>query len=351
MKRILTTVLVAVTGTVILLTGCKGNTGQTENGTDSAVEVSKDKIKGRTLILAHGQPVDSIADLSMQQLSQNLLEQTNESVRIEVFPAVQLGNERDLVEGLSLGTIDMAWISGAVMENFEPRFSIFSMPYMFKNYDHVHKLTQGELGQEIFEELRVKHGIRVLGFYDQGFRYVWNNVHPITRLEDFKGIKMRVPESPIYVSTFTKLGTNATSLPWGELYTALQTGVVDGYEVFPESTVANQMYEVTKYGSVTNHIYAGAVLMINEEKYQSLTEEQKRSLQEAAGKSVDYNNQELVNNEAEYIRKLEDEGMEINTLSDEEMKRMAEVVTPIYEENQDKVGGLDFINQVKALVE
>lgn len=298
------------------------------------------------LKLGHQQPVGILAHKALVKLADEVKEKTNGQVEIQIFPAGQLGNERDMTEGLYLGTLDMAWISVGVLENFEPKFAVFSLPYVFKDYEHVHKVCDSDIGASIFDSLNANKGIKTLAIYDQGFRFVWNNIAPIHTLEDLKGLKIRTPESPVMMGTFKALGANPTPLPWGELYTSLQTKVVDAYEVFPESVIANKLDEITKYGTQTRHIYAGSALLINDSVFNKLTPEQQQILIEATKNSELYNRNSLMKNESEYIKTLESENIEVYQLPDAEVSKFRNAVTPVYAEYADKVGGMDFINSI-----
>ena len=270
-------------------------------------------------------------------------------MNVTYYPNSQLGNERDLAEGVIAGTVDMAWISCAVMQNFTEDFAIFSLPYIFKDYDHVHAYADSELSDQIFKKLEDAQKVKVLGLFDQGFRWIWTSNKEVTTLEDLKGLKLRTPESDVYTKTFTLLGTNPTPMAFGDLFTALQTGVVEGYEVNPESTWANGTYEAIKYGVKSNHIFAGSILFISQSAYDRLNDEQKQILMDAADQAVIYNNEIALEAEAEYEKNLVDAGLVINPLADGEQEKFAEAVLPLYEEYYDMVGGKDYVDQVRGM--
>jgi len=333
----------------LLFTACGGQQPNQSSGQPNQSEKGNgQKAESVIIKLGHGQPVESSAHKSLEKFAEEVKTNTNGAVEVQIFPANQLGNERDLAEGLTMGTIDMAWISAGVMENFETKFAVFSLPYVFRDYEHVHQIAEGELGKVIFDSLLQGKNIRTLAFYDQGFRFIWNNIKPIEKLEDLKGMKIRAPESPVYVGTFNFLGSNPTPIPWGEVYTSMQTKVVDGFEVFPESVVTNNLNEVTKYGSKSRHIYAGSVLMINEDVYKKLSAEQQDIIHKAAANSEKYNRDLIVESEEKYVKDLEGKGMKINDISEEEIQKFRDAVKPLYKDYADKVGGLDFIEKIIA---
>ncbi len=285
---------------------------------------------------SYNQGAKKFADLVKQR--------TNGQIEIQIFPNTTLGQERDLGEGLGLGTIEMALVSTAVMQNFEPANGIFDLPYMFKNWDHVHKSQDGAAGKEAAKRLLDKAGIRALAYYDQGFRHVLGIKKPIKTIDDFKGYKMRLPEAPIYVKTFELLGASPTTIPWGEVYTAMQTKVVDGMEGSPETLYTTKLQEVSKYLSLTNHIYSGALLMVSEKAYSKLTPDQQKALVDSAVESQSYERKLVIDRDNEYMDKLKKAGVEVNDL---DIAPLQSKVVPIYEDYAKKIGGMDLIKQAQ----
>ncbi|KYH33356.1 TRAP transporter substrate-binding protein [Neomoorella mulderi] len=261
---------------------------------------------------------------------------SNGQIEVQIFPNSSLGNERDLGEGLRIGTIEMALISTAVMQNFEPALGVFDLPYILRDWDHAHKAQDGEAGQMAAKRLLEKQNIRVLSYYDQGFRHVLGIPKPINNIEDLKGYKIRLPESPVFIDTFKALGASPTTIPWSEVYTALQTKVVDGMEGSPESLFTSKLHEVTKYYSLTNHIYAGAVLLISESVYKKLTPEQQKIILDAAKESSTYERKVCIERDNEYMQKMKDAGIKVNPITD--LTPFQNAVKNIYEDFAKKVG-------------
>lgn len=353
LKRKLVILLAMLVAAAMLITACGGSQTPAPASSQPAAssqpqksEAAKPAAGAVVFKLGHGQNLESAAHKSIVKFAEEVKQKSNGSIDVQVFPANQLGNERDLAEGLTMGTIDMAWISAGVMENFEPKFAVFSLPYVIRDYAHVHQVTEGDAGKAIFDSLLKNKNVRTLGFYDQGFRFIWNNVQPITKMEDLKGMKIRSPESPVYMGTLKLLGTNPTPMPWGEVYTSVQTKVVAGLEVHPESFLTSKLYEVCKFGSVTRHIYAGSVFMINEDKFKKLTKEQQDLISAAAVSSEKFNRDLIVKSEAQFIKDCNDKGTKINEIAEPEMQKFRDAVKPLYNDYAAKVGGMDFINKV-----
>ncbi|MCL2618694.1 MAG: TRAP transporter substrate-binding protein [Defluviitaleaceae bacterium] len=297
--------------------------------------------------LAHGQPIESIAHVHMAQMADFVYEQSGGMLEIQIFPANQLGNERDLAEGMLMGTVDMTYISLGVWENFDSRLALFSLPFIFENYDHVLAVVESDLGDELFGSMSGDFGVSYLGFVDQGFRWIWNNDHPVYTLEDLGGMTLRVPESPAFISTFTLLGANATPIPWGELYTAMQTGVVAGFEVFPESIISNRMYEVTRYGSKSNHIFAASIITVRDEVLNGLPAEHQQLLRDAVRTYSGNIRSAVIADEQALIEQATANGMIINDISPEVMAQFAAAVEPLYEEYAERLGGMEIIERAR----
>lgn len=356
MKKRKVVSLILTASLVGMLAGCSGGTSSNSTGTSSAAADTKaaDTSNSGTenaveLSLADAQPDGCAANISMKAMVDEIAEKSGGSVKVTYYPNSQRGNERDLAEGVMAGTVDMAWVSCAVMQNFTDDFAIFSLPFIFKDYDHVHAYANSELGDQVFGKLEEQNKVKVLGLFDQGFRWIWTSKKEVKTLDDLAGLKIRTPESDVYTQTFSLLGTNPTPMAFGDLFTALQTGVVEGYEVNPESTWTNGTYEAIKYGCKSNHIFAGSVLFVSQSAYDRLSDDQKAVLEEAAANAVICNNEIAAENEADYEKKLTDAGLTINPLADGEQEKFAEAVLPLYEKYYDMVGGKDYVDQVRNM--
>lgn len=356
-KRVVSTILTAaLIGS--MLAGCGSSAsdkttaapaGNGESSAEASAETAAPAGQVLELSLADAQPDGCACNLSMKAMVEEIGEKSGGSIKVTYYPNSQLGNERDLAEGVMAGTVDMAWVSCAVMQNFDDSFAIFSLPFIFKDYDHVHAYGNSDLGRQVFGKLENSSKIKVLGLFDQGFRWIWTTNKEVKTLNDLSGLKIRTPESDVYTQTFTLLGTNPTPMAFGDLFTALQTGVVEGYEVNPESTWSNGTYEAIKYGAKSNHIFAGSVLFISQNAYDRLNEDQKKILEEAAANAVVYNNQVAQESEAEYEKKLVEAGLSINSLDDGEQEKFAAAVRPLYEKYYDMVGGKEYVDQVSSM--
>ena len=197
--------------------------------------------------------------LGLEKFSELVSEKTGGKVKVEVFHSSQLGNERDLIEGLQLGTVEMCIVSTAPLSNFTTQFNVFDLPFIFSETQKTREILDGPIGQEILDTLDAQ-GIVGLCYFENGFRNVTNNVRPITKPEDLKGLKIRTMESPIHMASFRAMGANPTPMALGELFTALQLGTVDGQENPLAIINTSKFYEVQKFLSITEHFYALRVL-------------------------------------------------------------------------------------------
>ena len=293
-----------IAGTLVLglmgsiLTGCgSSNTA----GTNSSKTAEKMTIRlGSHLAESHSLVI------AAKKFKETVGQKTNGRIDVQIFPNGTIGQQRDLIEGMQLGTVDMSVNDPGLMSNFAPRVGILDLPYMFRDYSHVRKVLDGEVGKALADDL-LKQGIRSLAWTGTAFRDVLTNKE-IKSFEDMKGIKLRVPEGPVYFSTMKAFGTNPTPLPWGDTYTALQTKVVDGMEGSAESVFTAKMNEVTKYLVRTQHIFTAISINISEKTWQKITPDDQKIIQDAAKEAATYAWDLNIKGDQEYVNKLLNEG-------------------------------------------
>ena len=232
------------------------------------------------------------------------------NVEVEVFHSSQLGNERDLTEGLQLGTVDFALAPGTVAL-FEPKMALFDLPYIFRDRQHAYAVLDGEIGAELAKGLPAK-GIRLLAYWENGYRNITNSKRAIEKPADLNGIKIRVSENKVHVSTFKALGCNVTAMAFGEVFTALQQKTIDAQENPLAIIVSSKFYEVQPFLSLTEHVYMPAHLIVSEDKWQSFPDNVKKAIQSAAIEARDYERKIIADGDAKYIADLEAAGIKIN---------------------------------------
>jgi len=266
-----------------------------------------------TIKFAHGMPPDEEEALHRGVvIFKKMVEQkTAGRVKVDIYPASQLGKEREQFEGVKLGTIEMCMIAEGPMAGFIPEIMVVGIPYLYANEITAWRSLDGSFGKALFEEMKKKTGVRALGIGENGFRNFTNKVRPIKSPDDMKGLKIRTMENPAHMAMVKALGAGATPIAWGEVYMALQQGVVDGQEN-PIATIRSMNYfEVQKHLSLTFHTYTPGAVMISPKLWNSLTSEQKGILQKSVNESAQIQRKTVADKEAEDLAFLKSKGMAV----------------------------------------
>ena len=278
--------------------------------------------------LGHGLDPSHPVHLSMQFLAGRLEEGSGGRLRLDIYPSEQLGSERECLELLQIGSLGMTKVSCSVLEGFVPSMSVLSLPYLFRDEAHRAAVLEGEIGRRLLLEGE-KVWLRGLCYYDAGSRSFYTKDRPVLRPEDLQGIKLRTQESPTSLRMVQVLGGSPTPIAWGELYSALQQGVVDGAENNPPSFFLSRHYEVCRHYSLDEHTAVPDVLLINARLWRSLPKEFQTLLQEAALDSAAVQKRLWKKATARALSEVEKAGVHIH-FPDKEL--FAEKVKPLYEE-------------------
>lgn len=205
---------------------------------------------------------------------------------VDIFSDAQLGGERAMMEGMQIGMVDMAIITNNYYSSFAPRFMLFDLPFLFNDYAAARAaLDNKTITDPMTKELYDKFGVKFLDWGDSGFRYVVNNIRPINTVADLKGIKIRLPENPLYVETFKALGANPTTMAFSEVFTAVQQKTVDGLEITASAINTANFYEICSYLSLTKHFYSPIAINISRSIWDGLSNEEQGWFLEAAAKA------------------------------------------------------------------
>ncbi|MDR3412994.1 MAG: TRAP transporter substrate-binding protein [Formivibrio sp.] len=223
-----------------------------------------------TLKLAHQMAPDHTLNLVAEKFAELVKTKTNGNVTIKIFPSGALGGEKDNAAALKSGMLDMGLIADEQYPSFVPESAVLVLPYLYKDYAHLDRVLTSDVAKDVAKMILDKTNIRVLTFMPMAFRQMFTVDKEIKTAADLKDIKMRVPESPIYVAAFKQFGAAPTPLAWGEVYAALQTGVVKGVENTPEAVLTASLQEVTKYMNITNHLEGPTTISMSEKVYQKL---------------------------------------------------------------------------------
>lgn len=324
------------------LAGCGGSSSEpasTGSGGGSAGAQAEYVFK-----LGHLQGGDHPYQKGAEKFKELIEAKSNGRIQVDIFPSSQLGNGRDQIEGLQMGSIQLHIGSVAPVANFAPKMNVLSMPYLFDSREHAVKVLDGEIGQELSKDLETK-GIINLSFWENGYRHLTNNLKPIKTANDAAGLKVRVQESPAYISFVKALGSTPTPIPFGELYTAMEQKVVDSQENPLAQIATNKFNEVQKYMTLTAHTYDAAVFLMSKMALDNLPADLQQMVKDAAKEAGAYERQVSKESEEVFLKQLKDSGMTVEENPDLDSFRKA--VEPVYVELQDQIGGKELVDKIK----
>lgn len=296
------------------------------------------------LKLAHGLDRNHPVHTSMEYMAKLVYERSNGAMRIDIYPSGQLGTERECIELVQIGSLAMTKVSSSVLEGFAPSFKVFSLPYLFRDEEHRFDVLDGEIGQRLLFETQ-PFRIRGLVYLDAGSRSFYTKTKPILTPADIAGMKIRVQESATSIKMIHALGGSATPIAWGELYTALQQGVVDGAENNPPTFYTSRHYEVCKFYSLNEHTSVPDVIVISTMVWNSLTNEEQALLQQAAREAEEVQKIRWKEASAEALEKVQEAGV---TIHRPDRMVFAEKVRPLYEEYKSDPLMHELIEKIKV---
>lgn len=299
----------------------------------------------KVLKLGHGLDISHPVHHGMVRMAELLDEKSEGKLRIQIYPSGQLGGERECLELLQVGSLAMTKVSAAVMENFAPNFKVLGLPYLFKDKEHMVEVLNGSIGDELLQQ---GEDYKLLGlcFYDAGSRSFYTKNAPVREPKDLQGLKIRVMKSNTAVKMVNALGGSPTPISYGELYAALQQGVVDGAENNPPSFYSSRHYEICKYYSLDEHTTIPDVLLISTDWWNLLSEEEKKWVKEAAKESVTYQMKVWAESEIESLKAVEEAGV---TIVRPDKSKFSSEVAGLYEEYRNQPEKYDLIQRIKAI--
>lgn len=279
--------------------------------------------------------------VAMARLGQLVSRRTGGSVEIQVFPSSQLGGEKEMAEGIRLGSVQGAIINLSVLSSWVPEGQLFDLPFIFRDDDHVYAVTQGAVGKDL-AKLYEPHGFKVLGYWINGVR------HPMGKFAieapgDVDGKKMRVIQSPLHIDVWKTVGANPTPISWPETFNAVQTGVVDFLDNSKSTFWSAKLYEVASHFTELGHIYSIGALVVGTNFWDKLNPEQQAAFQASADQAVRFENHLLGYNDDLALAKAVQAGATVH-MPDKEPWR--EAMLPIWEQWAPKVGGMEMIQRV-----
>jgi len=275
-----------------------------------------------TIKLAHGMPPveDENIHRAVGVFKKVVEQKTAGKVKVEIYPANQLGKEREQFEGVKLGTIEMCMIADGPIAGFFPEIMLIGIPYLYSNEAVAWRSLDSSFGRDLFEEMRKKTGVRTLGIGENGFRNFTNRVRPIRTPDDLKGLKIRTMENPAHMAMVKALGASPTPIAWGEVYMALQQGVVDGQENPVSVIQVAKFNEVQKYLTLDGHVYSILPILMNDKFFSSLSPDVQKIITDTAKIMVTISRGQNVYLVANGVKSLQEKGMEVYAPTEKELQ-------------------------------
>ncbi len=295
--------------------------------------------------LGHGLDPSHPVHQAMQFMALRLEKRSAGRLRMDIYPSEQLGSERECLELLQIGSLGMTKVSCSVLEGFVPAMGVLSLPYLFRDEGHRTRVLEGEIGRRLLLEGE-KVWLRGLCFYDAGSRSFYTKDHPILTPDDLQGLKLRTQESPTSMRMVQAMGGSPTPIAWGELYSALQQGVVDGAENNPPSFHLSRHYEVCRHYSLDEHTAVPDVLLISTQVWKDLTPEFQDLLSDAAWESAQYQKKLWKEATEKALSEVQKAGV---TIHYPDKVGFAEKVQTLYEELREKPRIFRFIEEKQAV--
>ncbi|MCJ7856983.1 TRAP transporter substrate-binding protein [Lachnospiraceae bacterium NSJ-143] len=281
--------------------------------------------------------------VAAEKFAELVAEKTDGAYAIEIYPNSSLGDERTMLESMQMGTLDMGIITSGPFVNFVPEMGVLDMPFLFANNDEAYKILDGEIGQSLLDKFESVN-LKGLAYAERGFRNLTNSVKPVNTPADLNGLKIRVMENEVYISTFEALGVNAVPMAWTEALTALQQNTINGQENPVNVIHSYKLWESQKYLTMTRHAYASAIITMSLAKFKELPEDVQVAFKEAAQEAAEYERQWVADNEESQLADIEANGMEI--VKDPDVEAFRSAVQPVYDKYGDQYKEyIDAINE------
>lgn len=287
-----------------------------------------------TLRIAHTTAPTHPYTTMAQKLAEQVKAKSGGSMNMTIHPSSQLGGERDLMEGLQMGTVDMMSCSLGVAASFVPELNVLNLPFLFRDAKHYTEVTNGPIGQRLLKAVESKRLVG-LGFYAPVFRVPMTGVRAINAPADFKGLRIRLMEVPLHMDTYKALGASPVPLPFGELYTALQLKTVDGNENAPATLYSERFYEVQKYVSLLPVFSNGAILLMSQATWNKLTPQQREIVTSSVPAALEVGDRDYLAMDEKGIAHMKSVGLGVNTPTD--LKPFQTAVKPIYDKYLEKM--------------
>ncbi|WP_108258898.1 TRAP transporter substrate-binding protein [Mangrovicoccus ximenensis] len=297
-----------------------------------------------TIRFAHHLPTTSEQHMAAERFGALVAERSGGSLTVEIMPAGQMGGQREVIESVQIGTLDMGYGESGLYANYVPAFGILTLPYLYDSPEHWRRVVLGETGEGLGQELEAATGLVVMNWIESGYRDTYTTDREIRAPADFEGMKIRVPESPVFVETFAALGAQPTPIPSPEIYTAMQTGVVAAMEGTPEVGYIQRIYEVAGHLNKTRHIFFDGSFVTSRMFLDGLSEEERTIVMEAAAEVAETQRNERAGREDDWFAKLAEEGLEIHEVDPAPFR---EVLAPLQDTFAQRAGAEDLLQAIR----
>ncbi len=291
-----------------------------------------------TLKVGFGSSIDnSSGGQGLKKFKELVEKESNGRITVELFGDGQLGNDKSMMEALQMGTLDMTMPSSSPVSEFTKAFLAFDLPFLFTTPEQADKVLDGASGQDILKTLDTVN-IKGLCYFENGFRNVTNSKHAVKSVTDLSGLKIRTMQNPIHLETFKLWGANPQPMAFNEVFTALEQKTLDGQEN-PNTLIFDAgFYEAQKYLTISRHFYTPYVLMISRKTWDKLSPEDQKLIQKCADEAKIFQRETNRRLDAEYLQKIKDHGLTVDTLSPEETAKMKEAAQPVYDKFSGDIG-------------
>ncbi len=303
-------------------------------------------VKPRIIRFGYGLSESSNQGRAVKFFVDEMSKRSGGKLKVKGFGDASLGSDIQMQNALIGGAQEMMVGSTATLVGIVKDFGVYDLPFLFNDEKEADAVLDGPFGQKLIASLNDK-GLVALVYWENGFRNLTNSKRPITRAEDLGGIKLRVMQNPVYIDMFNRFGANAVPLAFSELFTALETGTVDGQENPVTTIQSSKFYEVQKYLTISKHVYSPWIVLASKRWFDGLSGDERKILQEAAVASRDFERQDSRAASAQSITALKEKGMQINELSAAELDRMREMVKPAFDKYAAD-GGADLLKGLQA---
>ncbi|MDH1558017.1 TRAP transporter substrate-binding protein [Ectopseudomonas chengduensis] len=296
-----------------------------------------DDVRSRMIRFGYGLNENSNQGRAAKLFAEEVAKASDGKLKVRTFGAASLGSDDQMQSALIGGAQEMMVGSTATLVGITKEMAVWDTPFLFSSAEQADAVLDGPVGRQVMDKLEEK-GLVGLVYWENGFRNLTNNTRPISKLEDFSGVKLRVMPNPVFLETFKLMGANAVPLPFSELFTALETKAVDGQENPFNTILSSKFYEVQKYLTVTNHVYSPWIVTVSKRWWDGLSQTEQNILLEAAKKARDFERKDTREEAARALAELKDKGMQINEVEPTEVQRMREQAAPAIQKVVDTVG-------------